>query len=62
MFAGGLFMSFAENIYFDMVMKSGVHVRSALTTAIYNKSLRLSNAVRAIGGWGGAPLHCCRAR
>jgi ABC-type multidrug transport system fused ATPase/permease subunit len=35
-----------ENIYFDMVIKVGEQARSAMTAAIFAKSLRLSNSAR----------------
>lgn len=41
-----IFMTTCENKYFDMVIRVGVKVRAALVTAIYRKSLRMSNKAR----------------
>ncbi len=35
-----------ENIYFDMVIKTGEQARSAMTAAVYSKALKLSNSAR----------------
>ena len=46
MFASIVFTSVMENAYFDTVIKAGAKGRAALTAAIYDKALRLSNDER----------------
>ncbi|KAF9193209.1 hypothetical protein BGZ51_003958 [Haplosporangium sp. Z 767] len=46
MFASSLIQTTAVSQYFHLCLRAGMHVRAALVTAIYQKSLRLSNAAR----------------
>jgi hypothetical protein len=38
--------AFTENIYFHLVTRSGYQARVAVSIAVYNKSLRLTNTDR----------------
>ena len=46
LFAINVFSSIIGNQYFHVVLNIGMRIRTALTTVIYRKSLKLSNAAR----------------
>lgn len=46
MFVGSLSQTTVLHQYFHLCFRTGMHIRAGLVTAIYQKSLRLSNSAR----------------
>jgi hypothetical protein len=45
-----------ENAYFHRVVRAGFHAKAAVSVAVYNKSLRLTNAERQSTTLGAFPI------
>ena len=48
-FVAPLLLTLCENTYFDIVIKTGVRVRSTLVTAIFRKAMRVESVNGAAG-------------